>query len=404
VTNRSDLRGTSLIDGQKPAPRVDRERLADERGGARSSKVAFEPLRPGIELGGRRPTRPQRGIDLKDGVRGYGRQLRGPQQILGQRPPPSGERHFGLAFDRLGRGANVLSADLSLTQGVERHVRLTKTARRRHEVGPAAPKRVVARRVELHGVSVCHRGARDKKAHVNRYDFDGRVALVTGGASGIGAATAKRLRESGAQVAVFDRQQAEGDVLAIQGDVSQAADADAAVNRVVDELGRFDVLVNSAGVPGQSLRTLDVTDEEWERVFAINAHGTFWFCRAASRVMVERGYGRIVNVASIAGKEGNPQAAAYSGSKAAVIGFTKSIGKDLAGTGVLVNCIAPAVVDTPILEGITPEHIDYMVERIPLGRLGRPEEPAALICWLASEEMTFSTGACYDISGGRAVY
>ena len=239
---------------------------------------------------------------------------------------------------------------------------------------------------------------------MNRYDFEGRVALVTGGASGIGAATVDLLREGGARVAVFDRQGADGEVLAIQGDVSRAAEADAAVARVIDELGGLDVLVNSAGVPGQSLRTLDVPDEEWERVFAINAHGTFWFCRAAARVMVERGYGRIVNVASIAGKEGNPQAAAYSGSKAAVIGFTKSIGKDLAGSGVLVNCVAPAVIQTPILEGITQEHIDYMVERIPLGRLGRPDEVAALICWLASEEMSFSTGACYDISGGRAVY
>lgn len=239
---------------------------------------------------------------------------------------------------------------------------------------------------------------------MNRYDFDGRVALVTGGASGIGAATVERLRESGARVAVFDRQQAGGDVLSIQGDVSRSQDADGAVERVVAELGGLDVLVNSAGVPGQSLRTLDVPDEEWERVFAINAHGTFWFCRAAARVMVDRGYGRIVNVASIAGKEGNPQAAAYSGSKAAVIGFTKSVGKDLADTGVLVNCIAPAVIETPILQGITQEHIDYMVERIPLGRVGRPDEVAALICWLASEEASFSTGACYDISGGRAVY
>jgi 2-dehydro-3-deoxy-L-rhamnonate dehydrogenase (NAD+) len=239
---------------------------------------------------------------------------------------------------------------------------------------------------------------------VNRYDFDGRVALVTGGASGIGAATVERLRGSGARVAVFDRQQVSGDVLSIQGDVSRSQDADAAVERVVAELGGLDVLVNSAGVPGQSLRTVDVPDEEWERVFAINAHGTFWFCRAAARVMVDRGYGRIVNVASIAGKEGNPQAAAYSGSKAAVIGFTKSVGKDLADTGVLVNCIAPAVIETPILQGITQEHIDYMVERIPLGRVGRPDEVAALICWLASEETSFSTGACYDISGGRAVY
>ena len=239
---------------------------------------------------------------------------------------------------------------------------------------------------------------------MNRYDFDGRVALVTGGASGIGAATASRLREGGARVAVFDRQEAEGEVLAIRGDVSQPREAESAVERIVTELGGLDVLVNCAGIPGESLRTLDVPDEEWERVFAINAHGTFWFCRAAARVMVDRGYGRIVNVASIAGKEGNPPAAAYSGSKAAVIGFTKSIGKDLAGTGVLVNSIAPAVIETPILGAITQEHIDYMVERIPLGRLGRPEEVAALICWLASEEMSFSTGACFDISGGRAVY
>jgi 3-oxoacyl-[acyl-carrier protein] reductase len=239
---------------------------------------------------------------------------------------------------------------------------------------------------------------------VNRYDFGGRVALVTGGASGIGAATVERLRDGGAQVAVFDLQQADGDVLSIEGDVRRSSDIDRAVDRVVEELGRFDVLVNAAGIAGKSLRTSEVTDDEWERVFAVNAHGTFYFCRAAARVMVERGYGRIVNVASIAGKEGNPMAAAYSGSKAAVIGFTKSIGKDLAGTGVLVNSIAPAVIDTPMVGTMSQEHIDYMVARIPVGRLGRTEEVAALICWLASEEMSFSTGACFDISGGRAVY
>jgi 2-dehydro-3-deoxy-L-rhamnonate dehydrogenase (NAD+) len=239
---------------------------------------------------------------------------------------------------------------------------------------------------------------------VNRYEFEGRVALVTGGASGIGAATAARLRESGARVAVFDLQQADGDALSITGDVTRSADVDGAVRRVVDELGRLDVLVNAAGIAGKSLRTSDVDDEEWQRVFAVNAHGTFFFCRAASRVMVERGYGRIVNVASIAGKDGNPMAAAYSGSKAAVIGFTKSIGKDLAGTGVLVNSVAPAVIDTPMVGTMSQEHIDYMVTRIPLGRLGKTEEVAALICWLSSEEMSFSTGACFDISGGRAVY
>ena len=239
---------------------------------------------------------------------------------------------------------------------------------------------------------------------MNTYDFDGRVALVTGGASGIGAATAEHLRVGGARVAVFDLKQADGDVLSIEGDVTRSADADAAVNRVVDELGGLDVLVNAAGIAGKSLSTADVSDEEWERVFAVNAHGTFWFCRAAARVMVERGYGRIVNLASIAGKEGNPMAAAYSGSKAAVIGFTKAIGKDLAGTGVLVNSIAPAVIDTPMVGTMSQEHIDYMVARIPLGRLGSTSEVAALICWLASEEMSFSTGACFDISGGRAVY
>jgi 2-dehydro-3-deoxy-L-rhamnonate dehydrogenase (NAD+) len=239
---------------------------------------------------------------------------------------------------------------------------------------------------------------------VNTYDFGGRVAIVTGGASGIGAAAVDRLRAGGARVAVFDLQQAEGDVLSITGDVTRSTDIDAAVERVVGELGGLDVLVNAAGIAGASLRTAEVSDEEWGRVFAVNANGTFFFCRAASRVMVERGYGRIVNVASIAGKEGNPMAAAYSGSKAAVIGFTKSIGKDLAGTGVLVNSIAPAVIDTPLVATVSQEHVDYMVQRIPLGRLGRTDEVASLISWLASEEMSFSTGACFDISGGRAVY
>jgi len=239
---------------------------------------------------------------------------------------------------------------------------------------------------------------------VNRYDFQGRVALVTGGASGIGAAAAERLHDGGAKVAVFDLQPTDSGVLSITGDVTRSAEADAAVERVVEELGGLDVLVNAAGIAGQSLRTVEVPDEEWQRVFAVNAHGTFFFCRAAARVMVERGYGRIVNVASIAGKEGNPMAAAYSGSKAAVIGFTKSLGKDFARTGVLVNSIAPAVIDTPMVGTMSQEHIDYMVARIPLGRLGKTEEVAALICWLSSEEMSFATGACFDISGGRAVY
>jgi len=226
----------------------------------------------------------------------------------------------------------------------------------------------------------------------NRYDFEGRVALVTGGASGIGAATVDRLRAGGADVHVFD--------LANGDDVRDSAQLNAAVER----LPRLDVLVCAAGVGGDSLHTEEVSDEEWARVHAINLNGVFYANRAAIPKMKANGYGRLVNVASIAGKEGNPMAAAYSSSKAAVIGLTKAIGKDLAGTGILVNCIAPAVINTPILEQISQEHIDYMTSRIPLGRVGEPAEVAALICWLASEEMSFSTGATYDISGGRATY
>ena len=239
----------------------------------------------------------------------------------------------------------------------------------------------------------------------NDYRFSGRVALVTGGASGIGAAVAQRLLAEGARVAALDLNPAETEgVLALAGDVSRSADIEAAVGRVEGELGPIDVLVCSAGVPGKSLPSMEITDEEWRRVLAINTDGVFFCNRAAARGMVERGYGRIVNVASIAGKEGNPMAAAYSASKAAVIGLTKAIGKDLARTGVLVNCVAPAVIETPILEGVSQQHIDYMVERIPMGRMGAADEVAALICWLASEECSFSTGATYDISGGRAVY
>jgi 2-dehydro-3-deoxy-L-rhamnonate dehydrogenase (NAD+) len=239
----------------------------------------------------------------------------------------------------------------------------------------------------------------------NDYRFSGRVALVTGGASGIGAAVARRLVSEGASVAAFDLHAAsmEG-VLPLAGDVSKSADVESAVKRAEEELGPIDVLVCSAGVPGVSSPSLEISDEEWRRVLAINADGVFFSNRAVAPGMVERGYGRIVNVASIAGKEGNPMAAAYSASKAAVIALTKAIGKDLARTGVAVNCVAPAVIETPILEGVSQAHIEYMVERIPMGRMGSPDEVAALICWLASDECSFSTGATYDISGGRAVY
>jgi len=239
----------------------------------------------------------------------------------------------------------------------------------------------------------------------NAERFSGRVALVTGGSSGIGAATARRLLSEGARVASFDMDtNAPDGALALEGDVSRSADVEAAVARAHRELGPIDVLVCSAGVPGASLATVDVSDEEWRRVMGINADGVFFSNRAVIPSMVERGYGRIVNVASIAGKEGNPMAAAYSSAKAAVIAMTKAIGKDIARTGVLVNCIAPAVIETPILAGMSEEHVDYMIERIPLGRMGSADEVAALACWLASDECTFSTGATFDISGGRAVY
>ncbi len=245
------------------------------------------------------------------------------------------------------------------------------------------------------------------------HDFTGRIALVTGGASGIGRACALRLAASGAAVAIVDRD-GEGaaraarelgePAFAAAADVADSAQVGEAVSAVEARFGQIDALVCSAGVGGDSLHTVDVSDDEWERVFAVNCHGVFFCNRAVIPGMAARGYGRIVNVASIAGKEGNPMAAAYSASKAAVIALTKSIGKDLAGTGVLVNSIAPAVIRTPILDQLSQDHIDYMVARIPLGRLGEPEEVASLVAYLASEECSFATGACFDISGGRAVY
>jgi 3-oxoacyl-[acyl-carrier protein] reductase len=235
--------------------------------------------------------------------------------------------------------------------------------------------------------------------------FEGRTALVTGGAGDIGAAAARRLAAGGAPVAPLDLRAAELDgVLGLTGDVSRSEDIDAAVARVESELGPLDILVCAAGVSGESLPTTDVPDEEWRRVFAINSDGVFFANRAAARVMIPRGYGRIVNIASIAGKEGNPMAAAYSASKAAVIAMTKSIGKDLAESGVLVNAIAPAVIKTRMLGDMSEEHVGYMVERIPMKRMGEPDEVAALIAFLASEECSFSTGATFDLSGGRATY
>lgn len=244
-------------------------------------------------------------------------------------------------------------------------------------------------------------------------ELSGRGAIVTGAASGIGLACARRLLAGGARVALLDRNgpavtaaAAELGVgaIGIAADVTDSAQVEQAVARAESELGSVDILVCSAGIGGDSLRTVDVTDEEWRRVFAINCDGVFYCNRAAIPAMQRRGYGRIVNIASIAGKEGNPMAAAYSASKAAVIGMTKSFGKDLVDTGILVNSVAPAVIRTPILEQMSREHVDYMIARIPLGRLGEVDEVAELVAYLASGRCSFATGACFDISGGRATY
>jgi 2-dehydro-3-deoxy-L-rhamnonate dehydrogenase (NAD+) len=223
-----------------------------------------------------------------------------------------------------------------------------------------------------------------------------RTAIVTGGQSGLGLACVERLRREGLRVLSLDLAD-DADHRVDVADQQQVDDAVAAI-------GPVDVLVNSAGVVGPNKPLWQTTDAEWRTTFDVNVLGVVHLCRAVVPGMVERGWGRIVNLASVAGKEGNPNLAAYSASKAAVIGLTKSLGKELATSGVLVNAVAPAVIATPMNATNTPEVLDYMVSRIPMGRLGQADEVAALVCWLAGDEVSFSTGAVYDISGGRATY
>jgi 3-oxoacyl-[acyl-carrier protein] reductase len=234
---------------------------------------------------------------------------------------------------------------------------------------------------------------------MNHLDLKGRTAVVTGGLQGIGAAIAKRLRASGARIRVWDAAAKTGAV-----DVSDAAAVERATQKALADLGKIDVLVNNAGIAGLNLPTVDYPVEEWERVLRVNLTSQFLCCRAVVPHMVKRKYGRIVNIASIAGKEGNPNAVAYSASKAGVISLTKSLGKELAQTGVLVNCVTPAAAKTAIFDQMTQEHIDYMRSKIPMNRFVTVDEIAALVCWLASEDCSFSTGAVFDISGGRATY
>jgi 3-oxoacyl-[acyl-carrier protein] reductase len=233
---------------------------------------------------------------------------------------------------------------------------------------------------------------------MNQLDFKGRTAVVTGGMQGIGAAIVKRLEASGAKVAIWDLD-GPGKV-----DVSSNESLQAALKSTLKELGKIDVLVNNAGVAGMNVPTVDYPIEEWERVMRINLTSQFLSCRAVAPHMVKAKYGRIVNIASVAGKEGNPNAVAYSASKAGVISLTKSLGKELAQTGVLVNCITPAAAKTAIFDQMTKEHIAYMLSKIPMNRFVNVEEIAALAGWLASEDCSFSTGGVFDISGGRATY
>lgn len=228
--------------------------------------------------------------------------------------------------------------------------------------------------------------------------FAGKRAVVTGGLSGIGEAVVKRLEAEGAKVVIWDMQGG------IKTDIADWASVQAAAAETVKQLGGIDILVNSAGVAGPTATVLDIKIEDWQRTVAINLNGTFFTNRAVVPHMMANNYGRIVNVASIAGKEGNPNASAYSASKAAVIGFTKSLAKELAKTNITVNSVTPAAVRTPIFDQMAQSHIDYMLSKIPMGRLGKVDEVASLICWLASEECSFSTGAVFDVSGGRATY
>jgi NAD(P)-dependent dehydrogenase (short-subunit alcohol dehydrogenase family) len=248
----------------------------------------------------------------------------------------------------------------------------------------------------------------------NHYEFSGRHAVVTGGGAGIGLAIAHRLIKGGATVSLWDResraleeaQASFGEVRPqiVQVDVTDPAAVVAAREQTLQASGAIDILVNSAGITGPNATVWDYPVDAWDQVMSVNLRGPFLCCREIVPHMRERDYGRIINIASVAGKEGNPNASAYSASKAGVISLTKSLGKELAQTGIRVNCITPAAVRTGMFAQMTQQHIDYMLSKIPMNRFGMPEEIAALVAWLSSEECSFSTAAVFDVSGGRATY
>ena len=245
--------------------------------------------------------------------------------------------------------------------------------------------------------------------------FKDKVALITGAYQGLGKGIAKRLGAQGCKLILVDIDErvkdtekefnnANIDAISVIGDVSEESTANSAVEKGVSKYNKIDILVNNAGIGGINKPLWDLPVDELDRVYAINLRGVFIFCKSVIPLMLKNKYGRIVNIASIAGKEGNPNAVPYSATKSAVIGLTKSLGKELAKTEIRVNCVTPAVVKTSILDEFTEDHINYMLEKIPIGRTGKIEEVANMVAWIASEECSFSTGAVFDISGGRATY
>jgi NAD(P)-dependent dehydrogenase (short-subunit alcohol dehydrogenase family) len=248
---------------------------------------------------------------------------------------------------------------------------------------------------------------------MNQLDFAGRHAVVTGGAAGLGFGIAQRLIASGGSVTLWDRDEAAArqtctalgpKAFAVKVDVAQQPSVAAAVAATLAHAPRIDALVNSAGITGPNTKLWDYPVDDWRQVMDVNVNGVFLCCREVVAQMRKQGYGRIVNIASVAGKEGNPNASAYSASKAAVIALTKSLGKELADTSIRVNCVTPAAVKTAIFDQMTPEHIAFMLSKIPMGRFGTVEEIAAMVGWLCTEDCSFSTGAVFDLSGGRSTY
>lgn len=250
---------------------------------------------------------------------------------------------------------------------------------------------------------------------MNKIDLVGRTAVVTGGVRGIGLAIAERLLASGANVCVWDRDLTALDLVVpellklgkahgAQVDITRAESVEHGVKSALNSFGKIDILVNNAGIAGSTRKLWELPPDEWRQVIEIDLIGVYLCCRAVVPHMIENKYGRIVNIASIAGKEGNPNASHYSAAKAGVIALTKSLGKELAQLGILVNCITPAVIETDILKQVTQQHIDYMLSKIPMGRFGKKEEAAAMAAWLCSEDCSFTTGSTFDLSGGRATY